>query len=211
MRRIAAFVFMAHFLMVAALVFQYWLSHSAKPMHPMVVRTRQFQPEIVSAKQTSPAKQTSFSKAPSNPKPSTAKKPASVTKPATKSAAKKTTAPESCTVAKESKRASLYVPEIHEVSVSSEPADSHSSYASYLVSYLQGSLELPEYGTVRVKLTIDRYGRLMECDILDTQSQKNGTFLKEKIQDLTLPVFSDFGIMDLTQTFTISFRNVEIR
>ncbi len=83
------------------------------------------------------------------------------------------------------------------------------SYEEYLVAYLQGALDLPERGDVKLRIEIDRFGRLSECEVLDSRNSKNAEFLKNRLPELTFPCFNDFGITDLTQTFTITFRNVE--
>jgi len=85
------------------------------------------------------------------------------------------------------------------------------SYEDYLVAFLQGSLDLPERGDVRIRIEIDHFGHLSNCEILDMKNSKNGEFLKKRLPELAYPCFNDFGITDLTQTFTITFRNVETR
>jgi len=85
------------------------------------------------------------------------------------------------------------------------------TYSEYLIAYLQTTLDLPEYGEVRAKIEIDRFGRLIDCIILEAKSNKNAEFLKNQLPALTFSCLNDFGIVDSTQTFTITFRNVEIR
>lgn len=84
------------------------------------------------------------------------------------------------------------------------------TYGEYLIAYLQNALDLPEYGEVRAKIEIDRFGRLIDCEILETKSMKNAEFLKNQLPELTFPCLNDFGIVDTSETFTITFRNVEI-
>jgi hypothetical protein len=85
------------------------------------------------------------------------------------------------------------------------------TYGEFLIAYLQSSLDLPEYGEVRAKIEIDRFGKLLHCEILEAKSTKNAEFLKNQLPDLTFPCLNDFDIMDFSQTFTITFRNVETR
>lgn len=85
------------------------------------------------------------------------------------------------------------------------------SYHEYLISFLQNSLELPEYGEIKAKLTIDRFGRLLTCEIIDSRSKKNSQVLKNRLPELVYPCLNDYGILDATQTFTITFKNAEIR
>lgn len=77
------------------------------------------------------------------------------------------------------------------------------TYAEYIVAFLQETLALPEYGEVKAKLSIDRFGKLISCEILEARSKKNAEFLKNQLQDLTFPCFNE------SKTFTITFRNVD--
>lgn len=85
------------------------------------------------------------------------------------------------------------------------------TYGEFLIGYLQGALELPELGDVKMKLEIDRFGRLIDCEILETRSVKNGEFLKIRLPELSFPCLNDFDILETAHTFTITFRNVENR
>ena len=83
------------------------------------------------------------------------------------------------------------------------------TYGEYLIAYLQNALDLPEYGEVKAQLEIDRFGRLVDCQIVYTKSGKNAEFLKNQLPELTFPCLNDFGILDSTHIFTITFRNAE--
>ena len=84
-----------------------------------------------------------------------------------------------------------------------------SSYHTSLVENLQSSLQLPEMGDVRVKISIAAPGKLTSVQILDTKSAKNAEWLKNQLPLLELPCFNDYGILDAFLEFTITFRNVE--
>lgn len=84
------------------------------------------------------------------------------------------------------------------------------TYGEFLVAFLQNALDLPEYGEVKAKIEINCFGRLIDCQILEAKSVKNAQFLKNRLPDLAFPCLNDFGILDTKQTFTITFRNVEI-
>lgn len=84
-------------------------------------------------------------------------------------------------------------------------------YGEFLIGYFQEALDLPEYGDVKAKIQIDRFGKLVECEILEAKSLKNAEFLKNQLPGLTFPCLNDFGILETAQTFTITFRNVETR
>jgi hypothetical protein len=84
-------------------------------------------------------------------------------------------------------------------------------YEELLIAFLQESLDLPEFGHVRLKLEIDGFGLLIDCQILEAKSAKNAEFLKNRLPELTFPCLNDFGNLSSTQTFNITFRNVETR
>lgn len=84
------------------------------------------------------------------------------------------------------------------------------SYGEFLITYLQNSLDLPEYGDVLAKLTIDQLGRLASFEIIHAKSKKNADFLKKEIHELAFPKLDEFGLKSSMQTFTITFRNIEI-
>ncbi len=85
------------------------------------------------------------------------------------------------------------------------------TYGAFLVGYLQNTLDLPERGDVKLKMEIDRFGRLIDCEVLETRSEKNAEFLKNRLPELSFPCLNDFDILETAQTFTITFRNVEDR
>lgn len=79
------------------------------------------------------------------------------------------------------------------------------SYGQTLIAYLQGSLDLPEFGEVKVDLEIDRNGHLVRFEILEEKSKKNAEFLKKRLPELVLPCFNDTS--NETAVFTITFKN----
>lgn len=81
------------------------------------------------------------------------------------------------------------------------------SYGEILTTYLQNSLDLPEYGEVKVDLEIDCYGHLVRIEILEEKSKKNGEFLKKRLPELVLPCFNERGKLHETVVFTITFKN----
>lgn len=92
----------------------------------------------------------------------------------------------------------------------SEDAAVDPSYGELLIAFLQNALDLPEYGEVRVKIEINRFGRVVDCQILEAKSAKNAAFLKNQLPELAFPCLNGCGISDEKQTFTITFRNVEM-
>jgi len=84
-----------------------------------------------------------------------------------------------------------------------------STYHLCLIDQLQSSLQLPEVGSVRVKIVLFSPGTLSSIQILDTKSEKNAQWLKNQLPLLSLPCFNDFGIVDAFLEFTITFCNAE--
>jgi hypothetical protein len=110
------------------------------------------------------------------------------------------------------KRPALSLPsKIAPVAQLAEESKASPEYGDFLITYLQHSLDLPEHGDVKAEIRIDRFGNLVDCLILNTKSQKNADFLKKRLPELAFPCFNDFSIDDPALSFTITFRNVEIR
>jgi hypothetical protein len=108
------------------------------------------------------------------------------------------------------KRSSLSVPTFasSQALIEEAPID-NPSYAQEIAAILQTSLDLPEFGSVKVKLDISSLGTLISCEILDARSQKNGLFLKKRLQELSFPCFNGFGIVENHLEITVTFTNVE--
>lgn len=83
------------------------------------------------------------------------------------------------------------------------------TYNQSLIAYLENSLDLPEYGKVKLELCIDRTGHLIKSQVLSSENEKNSEFLKNRLPELTFPCFNDFQITENTLTFTVSFRNAK--
>lgn len=79
------------------------------------------------------------------------------------------------------------------------------SYGQTLIAYLQGCLDLPEFGEVKVHLEISRNGQLVRFEILEEKSKKNSDFLKNRLPELAFPCFNDSS--HETAVFTITFKN----
>lgn len=80
-------------------------------------------------------------------------------------------------------------------------------YHEELATRLKLLLRLPDYGEVKVKLTLDRSGRFSNVIILSSESDKNRKYIEKTLPALTYPGFGkNFG--DLPQhTFVIILSN----
>jgi hypothetical protein len=86
---------------------------------------------------------------------------------------------------------------------SEEPVD----YFLLLAKTLKNELELPEYGDVKLELTVLNNGRVVKLRILNTSSDKNKRYLELKLPTLLLPPFSDNLKNEREHTFTLTFCN----
>lgn len=83
------------------------------------------------------------------------------------------------------------------------------AYRDELAGRLKLLLKLPEYGTVKLKLTINRKGKVMKVQILNSESVKNQKLIEKTLPELSLPPFgSQFAGMEQF-TFTITMSNYD--
>ena len=81
-----------------------------------------------------------------------------------------------------------------------------SAYRDELGQRLRLYLKLPEYGDVKVKLTIDRTGKVIFTKILSFQSAKNAAFIEQNLPKLKMPPFGDNfkGVSEYDFTIVLS-------
>jgi hypothetical protein len=222
-KQIALAVFLVHFVAIVALLGHHFATRQLRPPRPMVVRTLAAQPAPVAivsapavAKTTTPTKPKAT---PVTPVKKVAP-PVVINKTTTKPVAKP--APvvvqkkdpvlqeiaeslEALSTEATRTRTQITVPSKRAAKAEIAPSKLDPTYGEILIAYLQNELDLPEYGEVRARIEIDRFGCLVGCEILESKSAKNAEFLKNRLPELAFPCLNDAGI------FTITFRNVEIR
>lgn len=81
------------------------------------------------------------------------------------------------------------------------------NYQDQLIDLLKEGLDLPDYGEVKLKLTLKKDGTMMELIILESHSQKNRNYLEENLKRVRFPVFPGGMAKENTHTFTITFCN----
>jgi hypothetical protein len=217
-KQIALTVFLSHFFIVLALFGHHLFTRQLRPPRPMVIRTLAAQPPPRPLATAPVAKAT----------PAPAKPKAKPSAPAKKATPKASAAPQPVvkkTAAKEEDLLQEIAANLQALSTETKPSRSTLTVPSklaskaeiksdtpfdptageILIAYLQNELDLPEYGEVRAKIEIDRFGKLVSCQILEAKSAKNAAFLKNRLPELAFPCLND------SQSFTITFRNVEIR
>lgn len=62
------------------------------------------------------------------------------------------------------------------------------SYEQTLVHFLRLWIRLPEYGSVTLRLCLDRQGKVVQMQTLDCKSERNRLAIEERIKQLTFPV-----------------------
>ena len=81
------------------------------------------------------------------------------------------------------------------------------SYSGEVASRLKKALKLPDYGAVKIKLTLDRSGKVVKLEIVQSESRKNKAYVESKIPTLLFPPFGQ-RFKDVSQnTFVITLQN----
>lgn len=75
------------------------------------------------------------------------------------------------------------------------------SYEESLVAYLHQSLNLPEYGEVKIRLTLHKDGSVVKLTVLKAESLKNKTYLEKNLPLLKFPS------LEKEETFVFTFCN----
>lgn len=101
---------------------------------------------------------------------------------------------------------SLKVDDASESGVS-ELGERETRYREELASRMKLLLRLPEYGEVKMKLTLDRAGKVVKLIITSTQSAKNRTYIEKTVPTLTFPSFASHFENEAQHTFSITLSN----
>lgn len=86
----------------------------------------------------------------------------------------------------------------------SEDASEISDYQSSLAAYLQQSLNLPEYGEVKIQITLNQNGSVAKLVVLKTESEKNRKHLETSLPHLRFPRLEG---KKKQETFVVTFCN----
>lgn len=235
-RQIAISVCLAHLLVVIGLIGHHLITRRPSPPRPIVVRTvvpKAVAPVQLETKQKpapstvpvvkkeTPKKEPKKEIAKAKPKPAPETKKPALEKSLAQPVQEKDPLLEEIAQRLEALaaasepprfRPSLSLPsEVEPKAKVTESSNENPVYGEILIAYLQNALDLPEFGEVKAKLDIDRFGRLIDFEILETKSVKNAEFLKNRLPELALPCFNEADSSNTNLSFTITFRNVEIR
>lgn len=63
------------------------------------------------------------------------------------------------------------------------------SYSDEIAYRLKMALKLPDYGAVKIKLILDRTGKVIKVEIMKSESNKNKAYVESKIPTLLFPSF----------------------
>lgn len=236
--RIAVCVTLVHIFVLFGMTIDHWITGQPNKHRPIVIRTIQplKAPTLAQSATPSPLKQSStISSTPPIQQPKkqvstiTARKKES--RHIKKSSKENKTIPQNTLqeiekslnalshpqiVKTQSQKPELLIPSIVKTNsslrASIEPPDQPTVATTYhlsLIEILQSSLQLPEVGPVRLKISLQAPGTIVSIQILEAKSEKNAHWLKEQLPLLDLPNFNDFGIVDGDLEFTITFTNAE--
>lgn len=81
------------------------------------------------------------------------------------------------------------------------------AYRDELAHRLKLYFKLPEYGEVKIKLVVERSGKVISVKILSFQSQKNAEYIEKSLHKLVLPGFGDNFFGADNHEFTIVMSN----
>jgi hypothetical protein len=82
-----------------------------------------------------------------------------------------------------------------------------SNYEETLAQMLHQSLNLPEYGEVKIQITLKQDGSVIHLKVLSAESEKNKTYLEKHLPHLRFPRFSGSLSEKKEHTFTLTFCN----
>lgn len=80
-------------------------------------------------------------------------------------------------------------------------------YRDELSNRLKLLLRLPEYGMVKVRLTVDRKGQVRKVEIVTAESETNKSYIVEALPELLFPPFGSNFSGESEHTFLISLNN----
>jgi colicin import membrane protein len=86
-------------------------------------------------------------------------------------------------------------------------SDKEMSYIEEISGRMKLQLRMPQYGEVKIKLTLNRTGKVAKVFVLSAESNENKKYIEKTVPGLNFPPFgSQLGNVD-EYTFTITLRN----
>lgn len=85
------------------------------------------------------------------------------------------------------------------------------NYEQTLIADLEALLELPEKGEVKIKLTLNRQGKVERVHVEKAPSAHNRTYIEEALKALSFPPFGTAYKSEQTHTFCVTFTSEQVR
>lgn len=177
MKKAIQWVLSIHCILLILLFGDHWVKRKKPAQKALSIRSVQIQSQKPLVAQSSPA-----------PKPKSLKPPiqSKAKKNAPAKKAPSSTPSSIKTQPTEEKKPELAVPTLPPLLV---PAIEEEKPNPHLVlaSFLQEQLQLPEFGEVKVELSIHANGIVASIEILESKSRKNEEFLKNRLAEMSFP------------------------
>lgn len=87
------------------------------------------------------------------------------------------------------------------------PEKEESDYEASLTRYLHTALHLPDFGAVKMQLTVSQDGTITKLLVLKAESEENRKYLEKHIPLLHFPPLQGEYAKDKTHTFVLTFCN----
>lgn len=114
---------------------------------------------------------------------------------------------ETTTLPKELKHLQVDALLVEEIGNSREWGTKEIGYSDEVASYLKMHLRLPDYGNVKIKLTMDRTGKVIKVETIQSESKKNKIYVESKIPFIIFPPFGHRFQGASQNTFVITLQN----
>jgi len=88
-----------------------------------------------------------------------------------------------------------------------ESSDKAEDYASLLAQCLHASLHLPDFGEVKIELTLKQDGKVAKLKVLKAESEQNKKYLESHLPQLQLPHLNGSFAKQEEHTFVLNFCN----
>lgn len=87
------------------------------------------------------------------------------------------------------------------------PEEKQSDYVASLTRYLHTALHLPDFGQVKMQLTVRQDGTIVKLLVIKAESEENRKYLEKHIPLLHFPPLQGEYAKDNTHTFVLAFCN----
>ena len=85
--------------------------------------------------------------------------------------------------------------------------EEHNDYFLMIAYILREKLKLPEYGMVKLELTLRNTGRVLKVSVLNAESNKNQWYLERQLPYMEFPPFTEDLKKERQHTFALTFCN----